>query len=140
MVIDILEGKKGLCPRPIWSKILELEDQVLLQIGPYHLDDLITEIGLNICEFKYAVGANIHPACKRVANLLEKIVSFIVHVKLNKSQDMMLRQLVFEVNYIKMLSDVKKAARRIPAICKNVSKSSFPKCCKFSLSTINEDH
>ena len=140
MVIDILEGKRGLCPRPIWKRILELEDQVLLQVGPYHLDDLTTEVGLNICDFKYAFEANIHPAYKRVTNLLEKIVSFIIGVKLNKSQDMILRRLIFEVTYIKMLNDVKKAARRIPTACKNASKSSFPKCCKFSLSTINEGH
>ena len=139
MTVDILEGRRGLCPKPVWRKILELEDQVLLRIGPYDLDDLATRIGLSICDFKFSIEANAHPACKRVANMLEEIISFIVSVKLNKSQDVMLRRLLFEVNYIKMLNDVKKSARRIPVDKKRDSKYPSPKCCKLSLSTINEN-
>ena len=139
MIVDILEGRRGLCPRTVWRKILELEDRVLLRVGPYDLDELVTEIGLSICDFKFSIETNAHPACKRVANMLEEIISFIVSVKLNKSQDVMLRRLLFEVNYIKMLNDVKKSARRIPANKKRDSKYPSPKCCKLLLSTINED-
>ena len=138
MIVDIVEGRRGLCPRSVWSKILELEDRVLLCIGPYNLDDLITEIGFSICDFKFSIETNVHPAWKRVCNMLEEIVSFIVSVKLNKFQDVTLRRFFFEVNYIKMLNDVKKSARRIPSNRRKGPKDSFPKCCNFRLSTIDE--